>query len=145
LSLNFLEDSKNAGALLTHRRFVPSQLVEHIHKVVAQTIYEVGRRIKERTGSISVSICRLAAGFKPDMLTIPNCNLQMISPDHYRQYLKKYDIWLGEQFQSRGIHHCGNNAHLFAKDYADTGAQYMDAGCGSEIKPCREAEKHLLP
>lgn len=118
---------------------VNPDLVEHLHKVVAQTMYEVGRRIKARTGSISLSICRLTAGFKPDMLTIPNCNLQMISPDHYRQYLQKYDIWLGEQFGSMGIHHCGNNAHLFAQDYADTGAQYMDVGCGSKIKPCREA------
>jgi len=116
-------------------------LAEHLHKVIAHTIYEVGRRIKARTGTVSLSIMRITAGFLPDMLTIPNCNLQMISPDHYHQYLKKWDIWLGERLSPMGIHHCGNNAHLFARDYADTGAVYMDVGCGSKIKPCREAFK----
>ena len=64
-------------------------LAEHLHAVIAQTIYEVGRRIKAVTGTVSLSICRITAGFKPELLTIPNCNLQMISPDHYRQFLKK--------------------------------------------------------
>ena len=114
-------------------------LAEHLHAVIARTIYEVGRRIKAVTGTVSLSICRITAGFKPELLTIPNCNLQMISPDHYRQFLKKHDIWLGERLSPFGIHHCGNNAHLFAKDYADTGAIYMDVGCGSDIKACREA------
>lgn len=41
-----------------------------------------------------------------------------------------------------GIHHCRNNAHLFAQDYAETGAVCMDVGCGSKIKPCREAFKN---
>jgi len=116
-------------------------LVEHLHDVIARTIYEVGRRIKARTGTVALSICRLTAGFMPELLTIPNCNLQMISPAHYRQYLKKHDTWLGEKLPPMGIHHCGNNAHLFAKDYADTGAVYMDVGCGSDIKVCREAFK----
>lgn len=114
-------------------------LADHLHGVIARTINEVGRRVKSRTGTVSLSICRLTAGFKPDMLTIPNCNLQMISPEHYRQFLKKYDIWLGENLSPMGIHHCGNNAHKFAKDYADTGAIYLDVGCGSEIKVCRKA------
>ena len=116
-------------------------LVEHFHAVIARTIYEVGRRIKARTGTISLSVCRLTAGFMPDLFTIPNCTLQMISPEHYRQYLKKHDTWLGEKIPPMGIHHCGNNAHRYAKDYADTGAIYMDVGCGSDIKICREAFK----
>lgn len=116
-------------------------LVDHLHRVIAETIYEVGRRIRELTKTISISICRITAGFQPDILTIPNCNNQMISPNLYRKYLKKYDIWLGEKLGPMGIHHCGNNAHFFAKDYAETGAIYMDVGCGSEIKPCREAFK----
>lgn len=114
-------------------------LADHLHRVIARTIYEVGRRVRPRTGSIAISINRTIASFNPEIFTIPNCSLQMISPQMYRKQLLPYDTWLGEQLPPLGFHHCGDNAHLFAPSYAQAGAVYLDVGWGSDIAACRAA------
>lgn len=114
-------------------------LVAHLHTVIARTIYEVGRRVKARTGNVAISINRIIASFDPGILIIPNCSLQMISPRMYGELLLEYDTWLGQQLPPLGFHHCGNNAHLFAPDYARAGAVYLDVGWGSDVAACRAA------
>ena len=114
-------------------------LVEHLHQVIARTIYKVGRRVKARTGNVSISINRSIASFDPGIFTIPNCSLQMISPQMYQALLFEYDVWLGRQLPPLGFHHCGDNAHRFAPLYARAGAVYLDVGWGSDIAACRAA------
>jgi hypothetical protein len=114
-------------------------LVAHLHTVISRTIYEVGRRVKMRTGHVSISINRTIASFDPTIFTIPNCSLQMISPKMYREHYLEYDAWLGRRLPPLGFHHCGNNAHLFAPFYAEAGAVYLDVGWGSDIAACRSA------
>jgi hypothetical protein len=115
------------------------ELAAHLHRVIAQTIYEVGRRVKARTGQVAISINRTIASFDPGIFTIPNCSLQMISPQMYEAQVLEYDRWLGQQFPPLGFHHCGTNAHLFAPLYAKAGAVYLDVGYGSDIGACRVA------
>lgn len=117
-------------------------LVAHLHQVIARTIYEVGRRVKPRTGSLAISVNRIIASFEPGILIIPNCSLQMISPTMYQELLIEHDAWLGRQLPPLGFHHCGNNAHLFAPLYARAGAVYLDVGWGSDIAACRAALPH---
>ncbi len=114
-------------------------LVEHLHRVIARTIYEVGRRVKARTGNIAISVNRIIASFDPGIYIIPNCSLQMISPVMYEDLLLEHDTWLGRQLPPLGFHHCGDNAHLFAPLYARAGAVYLDVGWGSDIATCRAA------
>jgi hypothetical protein len=114
-------------------------LVEHLHRVIARTIYEVGRRVKARTGNIAISVNRIIASFDPGIYIIPNCSLQMISPRMYEELLLEHDTWLGRQVPPLGFHHCGDNAHLFAPLYARAGAVYLDVGWGSDIAACRAA------
>jgi hypothetical protein len=114
-------------------------LVAHLHQVIACTIYQVGRRVKPRTGSVAVSVNRIIASFEPGIFIIPNCSLQMISPTTYQNLLLEHDAWLGRQLPPLGFHHCGNNAHLFAPLYARAGAVYLDVGWGSDIAACRAA------
>jgi hypothetical protein len=114
-------------------------LVAHLHQVITHTIYEVGRRVKARTGHVSISINRTIASFNPGIFTIPNCSLQMISPKMYAAQFLEYDTWLGQQLPPLGFHHCGTNAHLFAPYYAQAGAIYLDVGWGSDISACRTA------
>ena len=114
-------------------------LVAHLNEVIARTICEVGRRVKARTGSTSISINRIIASFNPGIYIIPNCSLQMISPKMYEAHLLGYDTWLGQQLFPMGFHHCGSNAHLFAPLYARAGAIYLDVGWGSDIAACRAA------
>jgi hypothetical protein len=115
------------------------ELVRHLHQVIAQTIFEVGRRVKARTGSVAISINRSIASFNPAIFTIPNCSLQMISPQMYRDHLLEFDAWLGRQLAPLGFHHCGDNAHKFAPHYAEAGAVYLDVGWGSDVAACRAA------
>jgi hypothetical protein len=110
-----------------------------LHTVISRTIYEVGRRIKARTGHVSISVNRTIASFDPGVFTIPNCSLQMISPAMYEQQFLEYDTWLGQQLPPLGFHHCGNNAHLFAPYYVRAGAVYLDVGWESDIAACRAA------
>ncbi len=114
-------------------------LIHRLHTVIRHTIYEVGRRVKARTGNVSISINRSIASFDPTIFTIPNCSLQMISPRMYEELLMEHDAWLGQQLPPLGFHHCGNNAHLFAPLYARAGAVYLDVGWGSDIAACRAA------
>jgi hypothetical protein len=114
-------------------------LVAHLHRVIARTIYEVGRRVKARTGNVAISINRIIASFDPSIYIIPNCSLQMISPQMYEELLLEHDTWLGRQLPPLGFHHCGSNAHLFAPLYAQAGATYLDVGWGSDIAACRAA------
>ncbi len=114
-------------------------LVAHLHAVIARTIAEVGRRVKARTGHVAISVNRTIASFNPGIYTIPNCSLQMISPNMYRERLLEYDTWLGRQLPPLGFHHCGTNAHLFAPAYAEAGAVYLDVGWESDIAACRAA------
>ena len=46
------------------------ELVAHLHTVIARTVYEVGRRVKARTGNVSISINRSIASFDPSIFTI---------------------------------------------------------------------------
>jgi hypothetical protein len=114
-------------------------LVEHLHTVIARTIYEVGRRVKPRTGHVAISVNRIIASFDPSIFIIPNCSLQMISPQMYEELLLEHDAWLGRQLRPMGFHHCGDNAHRFAPLYARAGAAYLDVGWGSDVAACRAA------
>jgi hypothetical protein len=114
-------------------------LVEHLNRVIARTIYAVGKRIKARTNNIAISVNRIIASFDPGIFIIPNCSLQMISPQMYGDLLLKHDSSLGQQLPPLGFHHCGDNAHKFAPLYARAGATYLDVGWGSDIAACRAA------
>jgi hypothetical protein len=117
-------------------------LVAHLNRVIARTIYQVGRRVKARTGHIAISVNRIIASFDPGIFIIPNCSLQMISPSMYEALLLEYDAWLGQQLPPVGFHHCGSNAHHFAPLYARAGAVYLDVGWGSDVAACRAALPH---
>jgi hypothetical protein len=114
-------------------------MVEHLHQIIARTIYEVGRRVKARTGNVAISVNRIIASFDPSIFTVPNCSLQMISAQMYRDLLLEHDTWLGRGLPPLGFHHCGSNAHKFAPLYARGGAVYLDVGWGSDIAACRAA------
>jgi len=46
---------------------------------------------------------------------------------------------LAERLRPYGIHHCGNNLHLFRNSYAELPAVFYDVGWGSDVFLCRES------
>jgi uroporphyrinogen-III decarboxylase len=57
----------------------------------------------------------------------------MVSPRLYRDRLLEWDCYLARRLAPFGIHHCGDNLHLFASAYAETGAVFYDVGWGSDV------------
>ena len=62
-----------------------------------------------------------------------------ISPQLYTKTLLGFDCALAERLRPYGIHHCGNNTHLFAEIYARTGSVFCDVGWGSDVGRCNQA------
>jgi uroporphyrinogen-III decarboxylase len=63
----------------------------------------------------------------------------MISPKMYREMALSTEQRMAERLQPYGIHHCGNNMHRIAPEYAKTPAVFFDVGWGSDVARCREA------
>jgi hypothetical protein len=63
----------------------------------------------------------------------------MISPAVYRKCLLPWHCCLAQRLAPFGIHHCGDNLHLFASAYAETNAVFYDVGWGSDVARCSAA------
>jgi hypothetical protein len=116
-------------------------LARHFFSVVTQTIRAVADRVRSLTGTCSVATNRSILAVDPRLFLHSNCSLQMISPALYRELLFPFECDLATHFRPYGIHHCGNNLHLFADAYAQLNPEFVDVGWGSDLYACRR----LLP
>ena len=115
------------------------ELADHLFTVVMETQVRVASYVRSRTGSCSVAVNRSIVNVDPKIYLHGNCSLQMISPALYRRTLLDHECRLADRMRPYGIHHCGENLHLFADAYAQTGAVFYDAGWGSDIARCSQA------
>jgi len=109
------------------------ELVTHLCGVILETQARVADCVRSRTGTCGVSSNRSILNVDPRIYLECNCSMQMISPALYGRTLAPYEQALAERTRPFGIHHCGNNLHLFATRYARTGAVFYDVGWGSDI------------
>ncbi len=107
--------------------------------LVGELIGEVAAYIKSRTGSYSIAVNRMAGRVAPTPFLHANCSVQMISPKSYREMQLPVEQYLAEKLQPFGIHHCGDNLHRVAAEYAKLPLAYVEAGWGSDIARVREA------
>jgi hypothetical protein len=112
------------------------ELVKHLFAVVAETEAAVAEYVCARTGTSSVAVNRSIVNVNPRIHLEANCSLQMISPSVYRKCLLPWHCYLAHRLAPFGIHHCGNNLHLFAPAYAETRAVFYDVGWGSDVGRC---------
>ncbi len=112
-------------------------LVEHLFAVVAETQASVLEYLRQRTGTCSVAVNRSILNVDPTLYIHPNCSVQMISPALFQQRLLPCELLLARRLRPYGVHHCGNNTHLFAHLYAQTGARFLDVGWGSDVSRVR--------
>jgi hypothetical protein len=115
------------------------ELVEHLFAIVAETQARVVECLRRRTGTCSVAVNRSILNVDPALYIHPNCSVQMISPALFQQRLLPYELLLARRLQPYGIHHCGNNTHLFAHLYAQTGVRFLDVGWGSDVSRVKAA------
>ncbi|HZY43051.1 MAG TPA: uroporphyrinogen decarboxylase family protein [Anaerolineae bacterium] len=107
--------------------------------LIGELIADVASYIRGRSGSYSIAVNRMAAHLTPTPFLHANCSVQMISPKSYREMQLPIEQCLAEKLQPFGIHHCGDNLHRVAAEYARLPLAYVEAGWGSDIARVREA------
>jgi uroporphyrinogen-III decarboxylase len=107
--------------------------------LIADLIVDVVSYLHSRTGTYSVSVNRMAEHFHPSPFLHANCSVQMISPVSYKEIQFPIEQRMAERLQPFGVHHCGNNLHRIAPEYAGLGAQYFEVGWGSDVAQSRRA------
>lgn len=117
--------------------FDDAELVSHLASLVARTIGAVARRIRQITGSASISVNRSIVHVDSRIFLSANCSLQMISPEQYASHVFPAESVLADGLRPYGVHHCGDNCHLFAEHYSRLGVVFVDVGAGSDIKAVR--------
>ena len=114
-------------------------LVEHLCEVITETQCRVAEYVRRRCGTCSIAVNRSIVHVDATMYLHANCSTQMVSPALFRKTLLPYERALGARLAPFGIHHCGNNLHLFAEGYATSGAVFYDVGWGSNVAKCSQA------
>ena len=105
--------------------------VERLFDSISQTMIEGMRRLYAR---------QRAAGVDITHVTISNCLVNMISPQHYQQFVLPYDRRLAEAFSMIGVHNCAWNANLYVPHYATLpNVAYIDMGLESDLAAATEA------
>jgi hypothetical protein len=114
------------------------QLAHHLLSLVTQLQIAVARCVRARTGTCTVSTNRSILNVDPSTFLHSNCSVQMVSPRVYDEFLFPYEKILAEELAPYGIHHCGNNAHLYAGSYGRLPVVFVDVGWGSDVARCRK-------
>jgi hypothetical protein len=112
--------------------------VRRFLELIAELIAEVAGYVHSRTGSYSTAVNRVAAHLTPAPFLHANCSVQMISPRSYRERQLPIEQKLAENLHPFGIHHCGDNLHRVAAEYARLPLSYVEAGWGSDVARVRE-------
>ncbi|HWR54706.1 MAG TPA: uroporphyrinogen decarboxylase family protein [Bryobacteraceae bacterium] len=110
------------------------EVAARLFDIVADVQADVALRVRARTGTCSVSTNRGILNADPSTYLHANCSVQMVSPGVYRRCLLRMEKVLAGQLRPYGIHHCGNNLHLFADLYSETGCAFIDVGWGSDVE-----------
>lgn len=119
--------------------FEDPDFIHHLFTILAETYVLVANYVKSRTGTCAVATNRSILHVDPKIYLHSNCSVQMVSPATYEEFLLPYEQYLAERLQPYGIHHCGNNLHIFAEAYSKVPAIFYDVGWESNVAKCREA------
>lgn len=112
----------------------------HVFACIAETMLRHQRAIHDR---------QRQAGADYRFATISNCVVNMISGDHYREFLLPYDLQLRSNFEKFGIHNCAWVVDAYMEAYAETpNLGYIDMGVTSDLVRAKElfpqARRNLL-
>jgi Uroporphyrinogen decarboxylase (URO-D) len=105
----------------------------HVLRVVCETTMRFADAVYAR---------QARSGVVKDYFVTSNCVVNMISEDHYREFVMPYDRMLSNHYPSFGVHNCGWKVDAYAKAYAEIRPLgYLDFGIQSDL----DALKRLFP
>jgi uroporphyrinogen-III decarboxylase len=113
--------------------------VRRLLDVIGELVVDVALYVRQRTGSCSISVNRMAGRVDPRLFLHANCSVQMISPASYRELHLPVEQRMAARIQPFGVHHCGENMQKVAPLYAELPACYFEVGWGSDVAACRQA------
>jgi hypothetical protein len=109
------------------------QRAQHVFECVATTMIRGMKKLYER---------QKKARFSVEFATISNCVVNMISPEHYKQYVLGFDLKIRNEFKNFGIHNCAWVVDPYMEAYATVpGLGYIDMGMTSDFRKA----KRLFP
>ncbi len=74
------------------------------------------------------------SGVCKDYFVTSNCVVNMISENHYREFVMPYDRMLAEHYPHFGVHNCGWKVDAYAEAYSELGTLgYLDFGIQSDL------------
>jgi len=111
-------------------------VADHLFRIVSQAMIDVSRYWRARTGTTSVSVNCSIAAVDPKIHLTSNCSVSMISPALYEQRVLPYEMRLAEALAPFGIHHCGSNLQIYARQYTRMPVCFFDVGSGSDAGRC---------
>jgi len=112
------------------------ELTDHLFAVVAETVVNVSRLIRRRTGTTSVAVNRSILSVDPSIHLTSNCSVSMIAPALYEARILPYEMRVAKELAPYGIHHCGGNLQKYADQYNRMDLRFLDAGFGSDLEQC---------
>ena len=119
--------------------------VHRFFRVIAETIIACSGAIRERSNSTSIGVTTMAqlfdraSSYEKGVTIVSNCTVDLISNEHYEEFIMPYDDMIGERLRPFGVHHCGFNLDHVAKGYRKLkNLDFIEIGYGSGLKTCRE-------
>jgi len=103
---------------------------KHFFACIHATMQEGAERLYKR---------QLETGFGVDFFTVSNCVVNMISPEHYGEFVLPWDRKLAERFGRIGVHNCAWNANPYLASYSSLpNVAYIDMGMESDLERAKE-------
>jgi len=104
--------------------------IHHLYDVIYRTLVPFIDEVHTRQTN---------SGAKRSFFVTANCVVNMISNDHYRQFLLPYDKKLHEHFPHFGIHNCNWSVDNYMESYTEIGTvRYLDFSMDSDLKRLKE-------
>lgn len=113
--------------------------IDRMFSGIATVIERFLGRIKNETGTTSISVNRTVVHLEQPVLLHSQCSHTMISVEDYQRFLMPFDIRWSSQ-RPYGIHYCGGDAHRMAEAFARIPClDFLDVGWGGDVKLLRKS------
>ncbi len=110
------------------------QRARNLFRIVFETMVDVISRVRSRQASSGVDI---------PFVTVSNCLVNMISPDHYQEFLYHYDQQFAERFGCIAVHNCAWNADPYLDQYSRLpNVGYIDMGMETTLSRAKQLFPH---
>jgi hypothetical protein len=112
----------------------------HVFECVARTMIDGIRALHAR---------QRRSGVDYRFATVSNCTVNMVGPDHYREFLLPRDLEIRRCFEGFGVHNCAWSVDLYLDAYAEIpDLGYIDMGITSDLARARtlfpDARRNVL-